>query len=229
MSLVKVGGVCAILVVASIIVGIIVRGVAGVPGIRDLTVDAEQWLLDVGDNRTAFLIHWGFLFLGAVLAIPAALGFYQALRQAGALLWIAVAAWFTVFLLRIASAMTLSGIGYALVPAYVAASETTRPALAAIASTLVATTFVPGGFPFLGIALALFALAILRTSVVPRWIGWLGLVAALLQQWPQQLRGVSDVFTAIGFLGLLVFLVWTVVMGVFLLRLREPSAGTGEA
>ena len=119
----------------SIVVGIVVRGVAGLPGLHDLNVDAEQWFLDVGGNRTAFLIHWGFLFLGAVLAIPAVLGFYQALRQAGALLWIAVAAWFTSFFLRIVSGMTIFGIGYELVPAYLEASETTKPALAAIAST----------------------------------------------------------------------------------------------
>ena len=95
MSLVKVGRVCAILVAVSFIVAIIIRGVADVPGFKNLTDDAEQWLLAVNANRAAFLSYMWFLLLGSVLLIPAALGFYQALRVAGALLWIAVAAMFT--------------------------------------------------------------------------------------------------------------------------------------
>ena len=223
----RVGGVCAILVAVSIIVAMFIRGGADVPGLKDLTDDAEQWLLDVNANRTAFLSYMWFLLLGSVLLIPAALGFYQALRVAGALLWIAVAAMFTGALLYIASNMTLIGMAYELVPGYVEASETTRPALAVMASTLGGTSRVAwtvGSFPFLDIGLALFALAILRTSVVPKWIGWLGLVTALVRGWPQPLRDVSEVFTVVGFLGLLAFLVWMVVMGVALLRLKEPVA-----
>ena len=223
-SLVKVGSVCAILVTVSLIVAIIIRGVADLPGLKDLTDDAEQWLLDVNANRTAFLSYMWFLLLGSVLLIPAALGFYQALRVAGALLWIAVAAMFTGALLFIASEMILIGMAYELVPGYVEASETIRPALAAMASTLGGTSRVAltvGSFPFLGIGLALFALAILRTSVVPRWIGWLGLVVALLRGWPQPLRDVTEVFAMVGFLGLLAFLVWMVAMGVALFRLKS--------
>ena len=133
---------------------------------------------------------------------------------------------FTGALLFIASNMTLIGMAYELVPGYAEANETTRPALAAMASTLGGTSRVAwtvGSVPFLSIGLALFALAILRTSVVPRWVGWLGLVAALLRGWPQPLRDVSEVFSVVGFLGLLAFLVWMVVMGVALLRLREPA------
>ena len=59
---------------------------------------------------------------------------------------------------------------------------------------------------------------------MPKWVGWLGLVVVLIGAWPQALRSVSPVFTGIGFLGLLTFLVWMVVMGVALLRLREPAA-----
>ena len=232
MSLVRVGGVCAILVTVSIIVAIIFRGATDLPGLKDLTDDAERWLLSVDANRTAFLSYMWFLLLGSVLLIPAALGFYQALRVAGALLWIAVAAMFTGALLYIASNMTLIGMAYELVPGYVEASETIRPALAAMASTLGATSRVAltlAGFPFLGIGLALFSLAVLRTSVVPRWVGWLGLAAALLGGWPQPLRDVSEVFTAVGGLGLLVFLVWMAAMGVALLRLKEPATPDSAA
>ena len=40
-SIVRVGGVCAILVAVSIIVAMIIRGVADVPGLKELTDDAE--------------------------------------------------------------------------------------------------------------------------------------------------------------------------------------------
>jgi len=231
-SLVKVAGVCAILAAVSIIVGGIVRGVAGVPGIRDLVIDGEQWLLDVGNNRTAFLTAMWFFLLGSVLLTPAALGFYQALRQAGSLLWIAVAAIFTGALLFIGAFMTPIGVAYELAPHYVEASDASKPALALMASTLGGTAHVALSVAYLlslGIGVGLFALAILRTSVVPKWVGWLGLVVALIGAWPQAFRPVSPVFSFIGFLGLLAFLVWMVVMGVALLRLREPVAGTAEA
>ena len=140
--IVRVGGLCAILVAVSIIVAIIIRGAADVPGLKALTDDAEQWLLDVNANRTASLSYMWFLLLGSVLLIPTALGFYQALRVAGALLWIAVAAMFTGALLFIVSNMTLIGMAYELVPGYVEASETTKPALVAMASTLGGTARV---------------------------------------------------------------------------------------
>ncbi len=206
---------------------------ADLPGSKDLTDDAEQWLLHVNANRTAFLSYMWFLLLGSVLLIPAALGFYQALRATGALLWLAVAAMFTGALLYIASNMTLIGMAYELVPGYVEASKTTRPALAAMASTLGATSRVAltvAGFPFLGVGLALFSLAVLRTSVVPRWVGWLGLAAALLMGWPQPLRDVSAMlFSTVGALGLLAFLVWMAAMGVALLRLKESVAPDSAA
>ncbi len=226
-SLVKVGGVCAILVAVCFIVWFIVRGVTGVPGIRDLAIDGEQWLLDVGNNRTAFLTAMWFLLLYPVLLMPAALGFYQTLRQAGALLWIAVAAIFTGALLFIGASMTLIGVAYELAPGYVEASDASKAALALMASTLGGTAHVALSVAYLlslGIGVGLFALAILRTSVVPKWVGWLGLVVVLIGAWPQALRSVSPVFTGIGFLGLLAFLVWMVVMGAVLLRLKEPVA-----
>ena len=180
----------------------------------------------MNQDRTAFLTFQWLFLLASVLLIPAALGFYRALYQAGTTLWIAVAALFTGALLLMAASMTLIGIAYELVPAYVAAGESTRSALAAMASTLAVTALVAirtGYSLSLGIGVGLFAMASLRMSVLPRWIGWLGLAAALLGGLLRALAPVSEVFGNIGFLGFLAFLVWMVVMGVALLRLREPA------
>ena len=228
-SLVKVGGVCAILAVVSFIAAIVVQTVTGDIGPGDLARNPRQALLDVDRDRTSFLIFEWFFLLASVLLIPAALGFYQALYQAGATLWIAVAAVFTGALLLIAASVTLIGIAYELVPDYVEAGESTKPALAAMASTLGITALVAirvGYLLSLGIGVGLFAIASLGTSVLPKWIGWLGLAAALLGGLLRALAPVSDVFGNIGFLGFLAFLVWMMVMGVALLRLRESAAPT---
>ena len=228
-SLVKVGGVCAILAVVTFIAAIVVQFVTGDIGPGDLARNPRQSLLDVDQDRTAFLTFQWLFLLASVLLIPAALGFYRALYQAGATLWIAVAAVFTGALLLTAASMTLIGIAYELVPAYVEASESTKPALAAMASTLAITALVAirtGYLLSLGIGVGLFAIASLRMSVLPRWIGWLGLAAALLGGLLRALDPVSDVFGNIGFLGFLAFLVWMLVMGVALLRLREPATMT---
>ena len=228
-SLVKVGGVCAILAVVSFIAAIVVQTVTGDIGPGDLARNPRQSLLDVDQARTAFLTFQWFFLLASVLLIPAALGFYRALYQAGATLWIAVAAVFTGALLLIAASVTLIGIAYELVPDYVEAAESTRPALAAMASTLAITALVAirvGYLLSLGIGVGLFAMASLRMSVLPKWIGWLGLAAALLGGLLRALDPVSDVFGNIGFLGFLAFLVWMLVMGVALLRLREPATMT---
>ena len=225
-SLVKVGSMCAILAVISFIAAIVVQFVTGDIGPGDLARNPGQSLLDVDRDRTAFLTSQWFYLLASVLLIPAALGFYQALYQAGAMLWIAVAAVFTGALLLTAASMTLVGIGYGLVPDYVEAGQSTKPALAAMASTLGITALVAirvGYLLSLGIGVGLFAIASLGSSVVPKWIGWLGLAAALLGGLLRALAPVSSVFGNIGFLGFLAFLVWMVMMGVVLLRWREPA------
>ena len=108
-GLVKVGGVSAILAVVLYIVAAIVY-FAGVGQVDSDNV--VQVLLAVNDNRAAFLTSTWLALLGAALFIPAALGFFQVLREAGAVLWIAVAAMFTGALLFMATAIIQLGVGY---------------------------------------------------------------------------------------------------------------------
>ncbi|MFQ5934754.1 MAG: hypothetical protein ACE5KI_08950, partial [Dehalococcoidia bacterium] len=88
-SLVKVGGVCVILAVVSQIVAMVIHQVGDVPWLRGVPDDPEQWLLDVNRKRIEVMTEAWFKLLAPVLLMGAALGFYQALRQAGPLLWIA--------------------------------------------------------------------------------------------------------------------------------------------
>ncbi len=154
-SLVRVGAVCAILVAVSAIVARI--------------------FFRFGDIVTG---HW-FDVLALVLTMAAALGFYQALRQAGPLLWIAVVAFLTGVIFGLLREFIRLGIAIELAPSYAEASAATRPALEVMANTLRQTSRLASGVGYaliFGIGVLLFSFAILRTSVVPKWIGWVGLM-----------------------------------------------------
>ena len=78
--------------------------------------------------------HW-FDVLFPVLTMAAVLGFYQALRQAGPVLWIAVVAFLTGIIFVLLHAFIRLGIAYELAPAIADASTAIRPALEVMAST----------------------------------------------------------------------------------------------
>ena len=192
-SLVRVGGVCAILGVVSAIVARIFFG--------------------FGDIVTG---HW-FDALYGLLLIPATLGFYRALRQAGPLPLIAVVAFLTGVIFLLFHEFIRLGIAYELAPGITDTLSQTGWLAAGVGSAL---------FVFIGIPL--FSITILRTSVMPKWIGWLGLIVVVLNVVLNVvvvtiLLGVFESINPPWFLarGLLV---WLVVMGVVLLRLKEPVA-----
>ena len=196
-SLVRVGGVCAVLAVVSGTMGRIAFG--------------NEWLQSRGVD-TLIPGHW-FDTLGGLLFMVAALGFYRALRQAGPLPLIAVVATLTGGIFLVFHGFINLGIAYELVPGTDALSQTDRLA-----------TYVGAVLVFF-IGVPLFSFAILRTSVVPKWIGWLGVIAALGFYLQALLPLVFSMATP-WFLSR-VFLVWLVAMGVVLLRLKEPVAPDG--
>ena len=209
-SFVRVGGICAILGVVSAIVARIFFG--------------------FGDIVTG---HW-FDVLALLLSMAAVLGFYQALRQAGPLLLIAVVAFLTGIIFVLAHEFIRLGIAYELAPGIAEASAATRPALEVMADTLRKTSWLAAGVGYVlifGIGVLLFSFAILRTSVVPKWIGWLGLIAVAVNvALVTLLSGVFDssirppwLLASVTYLG------WVLAMGVVLLRLKEPVAPDSAA
>lgn len=73
-------------------------------------------------------------------------------------------------------------------------------------------------------ATTLYAVAILTTRALPRWVGYIGLIAAVFVGWLglfAPLSGVIEGLTTIGFLAFFVFLI---SMGITILRRRaDPS------
>ncbi len=194
-SLVRVGGVCAILAVVS---GTMARIAFG-----------NAWLKSRGVD-TLITGHW-FDALALLLLIPFALGFYQALRQAEPLVWISVVVFITGASFVLAREFILLGIAYELVPGIPDALRQTGWLVGGVGAVLVF---------FIGVLL--FSFAILRTSVVPKWTGWLGVITVLGFCLMALLPLIFSMATP-WFLGG-VFLVWLVAMGVVLLRLKEPVA-----
>jgi hypothetical protein len=94
-----------------------------------------------------------------------------------------------------------------LVPAYVAADPAGQATLAATADTFAAIALVTnaaGNFLGWGIVVPLYAVDILTTRALPRWIGWLGLLVGLLAGWLGLLSPASSVIASIsniGFIG----------------------------
>ncbi len=198
MNIVKVGGVCAILAVVSFIMGRIAFG--------------NEWLQSRGVD-TLIPGHW-FDSLGFLLFMVAALGFYRALRQAGPLPLIAVVVTVTGSIFSIFHGFINLGIAYELVPDTDALSQTDGLA----SSVGIVLTFI---------GVLLFSLAVLRTSLLPKWIGWLGMIAVLgfclLALLPLVFSMATPWFL------LYVVGVWLVAMGVVLLRLKELVAPDSTA
>ncbi len=231
MSLVRVGGVCGILAAVSFIVATVIHNVGDLPGYRWLPDDPGQWLLDMNRNRTGVVTETWLKIVGVVLSMGFALGLYQALRWAGPLLWIALVAAITTSLLIIAQLLIVLGLAQELAPAYAEASVVIRPTLEVMATTLlqigVLAEFMADHL--VGpLRTALFGLAIILTSVLPRWLGWLGLLLALIR-WMGLLEPVSDVFRVFSFIGFIGLGLLLVAMAVALLRLREAVADIAEA
>jgi hypothetical protein len=226
-----VGALCAVLTALAFVVAIAVTVSSGVPTLIPERGKSLDWIADVGGAGNAFFAGgWIVLFAG-LLGVFALLGFYDALRAAGPVMVIApIAGAVGLTLVTISQAIPLA-MGYELVPAYTeTANEASRAALAATSDTLASLSLLLNYFGNAlgwGVAVPLYAIAILKTRIVPKWIGWLGMVVAVFAGWLGLLApalGLIEGLTTIGFLAFFVFLA---SLGVaLLLRERHAEAAT---
>jgi hypothetical protein len=82
-------------------------------------------------------------------------------------------------------------------------------------------TNAAGNFLNFGVVVPLYAVAILATRALPRWIGWLGLLVGALGGWLGLLSLASSVISSISNIGFIGFLVFMLSMGIALLRRRS--------
>ena len=97
----------------------------------------------------------------------------------------------------------------------------TRASLGVTTDTLAATSLVlnsVGDIIAWGVVVPLYAFAILKTAVVSKWIGWLGIVVAVFAGWLYLLSPASSVIEGISFVGFVGFFIFMLAMGIALLR-----------
>ena len=222
-SFVKAAGVCSIVAVVIIVVSVILFSASGVESDPE---KIEAYLRDVHNNNALYASAWWVYILGTLFLIPTFLGFYQAFREGGHLLWVALVTSLIGVIFILAVAPISLGIVSQLAAGYAEAGFNIRPALEVVARTLLTTNnwlFVLGSFLSLGIGVVLFSVGVLRTNVIGHWLGWIGVVVGVLEGVLILLTRISNVFEMIAAIPFLLVLLWLIIMGVFLLRLRESA------
>lgn len=226
LSLTTVGAVCAILAVAAFVAGSALMASNGVQLlIPETGTEGIEWIEDVEDAGDLFFVGaWSVILVG-LLGIVAMLGFYEALREGGPLMIIAPVAGIVGLSLVTISHLVPIALAYELVPAYTDADQAARSTLAATNDTFAMSSqlmnYVGNALGW-GVAVPLYAFAILRTRTLPRWIGWLGLLVAVLAGWLGLFAPASGLIEGVTSLGFVAFFVFMASMGVALLR--RPAA-----
>lgn len=225
-----IGAVCAILTTVSFMLGGVLLGSSGVQVLIPPTgADGLDWIADVDSaNSTLFVGAW-LIILTTLVGTVALVGFYDVLKSAGPVMVLAPIMGVVGLGLVTISHLIPIALAYEFVPGYIAADEATKASMAASFDTFASLSLVlnyTGNALGWGVAVPLYAIAILKTAAVPRWIGWLGLVVAAVAGWLGLLSPASSVIEGITTLGFIAFFIFMLSMGIALL-LRQRGEATG--
>jgi hypothetical protein len=229
LSLATVGAVCALVTVAGFVVGIVLSIFDGAQVlIPETGTEGLEWIADVQDAGDVFFVSAWFVVFAGLFGLIALVGFYDVLRQAGPVMIVAPIAGVVGLTLVTISHVIPVAMAHELAPGYSEANEPTRASLGVTFDTLASLSGLTNYFGNAlgwGVAVPLYAIAILKTGALPRSIGWLGLVVAFFAGWVGLVAPASDIaegLTNIGFVGFFVFLA---SMGIAIL-LREKRSAT---
>ena len=218
MRLSTVGAVCALLTVAGFVVGVVLMASHGVQVlIPETGDDRAKWITDVQDAGDWFVAGAWIVCLAGLLGVIALLGFYEVLKHAGPAMLIApVAGAVGLTLVTISHAVPIA-IAQELVPGYTAADSATFDTLASMCLVL---NYFGNVFNW-AVATPLYAVAVLRTRSLPRWVGYLGLVAALFAGWLGLFAPLSGLIEGLSSIGFFAFFAFLASMGITILRRRN--------
>jgi hypothetical protein len=212
-----VGAVCALVAVAGFVVGIVLMATNGVQVlIPETGKDGAKWVADVNDAGNWFVAGAWIVGLAGLVGIVALVGFYDVLKHAGPVMIIAPIAGAVGLTLVTASHVIPIAIAQELAPSY-------TPQNAAVFDTFASSCLLLNYFGNVfnwAVATPLYAFAILRTGALPRWVGYLGLIAAVFAGWLGLLAPVSGVIEGLTTIGFFAFFVFLISMGITILRRR---------
>lgn len=189
--------------------------------------NASEVLPAMEEDKVVVATAGWLIVLAAVVLAIAGLALFEALRDAGSLMRLALLAFVGGSLLALLRNVLWLALVYELAPAYADATGDARSTLEAIGDTWLMFGLLMGdlmgGVLAGGVGMLLFSLGILRTRVAAPWVGWLGVAAAVLGGWFTLLVPVSEVFELINFIGVIALVIWMVAIGVMLWRTAEPQ------
>jgi hypothetical protein len=230
LSLTTIGAACAVLTVACFIVAIPMTVASGVQVlIPETGNDALDWIADVDSASGFFFVGAWLTILGGFFGIVALVGFYDALREAGPVMILGPVLGAVGLTLVTISHLIPIAMAYELVPGYVEADAVTKASLVVTTDTLASASGVlnyAGNALGWGVVVPLYGFAILKTRVLPRWIGWLGIIVGVFAGWLGLLAPASGIFEGVTFIGFVAFFVFMASMGIALLTPTKSSVGT---
>ena len=226
-SLRTAGAVCAIVTVVGFVVGIALMASSGVQVlIPETGQEGLDWLADADDAGGLFVAGAAIVVFAGLVGLVAFLGFYDALRGAGQLLVVAPVAGAAGMVLVTISHATPIALAVQFAPDFAEADAATKVSLATEFDTWAQFCLLMNYFGDVlvwGVTVPIFAFAILTTRVVPRWIGWVGLVSAVFAGWLGIFAPISDLIEGITTIGFFAFFIFLLAFGVALLRRHAPA------
>jgi hypothetical protein len=227
-SLTTIGAVSAIVTVLMFVVGIALMASSGVQVlIPETGREGLEWIADVDGAGDLFFAGAWLVVFGGLVGLVALVGFYEPLRGAGPTIILAPVLGVASMTLVTISHVLPIAMAYELVPGYLAADATARASIEATFDTLASLSLAlnyTGDTLLWGVVVPLYAWAILKTGAAPRWIGWLGFVAAFFAGWLGLLAPASSVIEGITTIGFFAFFAFLLALGVALLRRgRSPA------
>jgi len=174
-------------------------------------------------NHAATVLGLSLATLAPSLLLPLGLGLYVVLKPAKAYALFGLVMYYVGMTIALVHEVFRVVLFARLPPAYVAASEVSKPTILVLGDVLShaeAVFDLIGFIVLLGLSLSAFAIAILRLRVVPRWLGWVLLIPAVgvgLICFPLAFVGVAAAEILI-LPGMLVFTVWSIAIGLVLIR-----------
>ena len=222
LKMTAVGGWCAVAVLPLFVAGAVLM--SGDDRARVLVPPSggpgREWLAAVASDKSFAAGAWLLVLMG-FLVMVGFVGFYFALRQAGEVLIVAPILGVAGMTLVQVSHLIPIGMAYRLAPAYVA-DGSDHMTLGVTADTFAAisqVTNAAGDAVVWGVAVPLYAWAILSTRALPRWIGWLGMVVAFFAGWLGLLSPAFSVAEGLSSIGFLTFFIFMFSLGIAVLRL----------
>ena len=212
-----VGAVCALIAVAGFVIGIALMATNGVEVlIPETGEDGAKWVGDVREAGDWFVVGAWIVGLAGLVGIVALVGFYDVLKDAGSVMIIAPIAGAVGLTLVTASHVIPIAIAQELAPSY-------TPNDAAVFDTFAAACLLLNYFGNVfnwAVATPLYAVAILKTGALPRWVGYLGMIAAIFAGWLGLFAPLSAVIEGITTIGFFAFFLFLISMGITILRRR---------